>query len=107
MRFSLSNCIALGTNDMNKAADYYEKVLGYERGKSSDSWIELSSGALKVYVCHDDVTQPVFDLQVDDIDAAENYLSENGFTKAVLSDDDKELFMKDPFGYSYCISNSS
>jgi len=104
MRFKLTNCVALGTHDMTKAAEFYENVLGFERGTESDDWVELKSGALQIYVCHDDVVQPVFELETSDVPQAIEHLSQNGCERVVFDEDDSEVFMKDPFGYIYCIS---
>src|SRR5690348_13602414 len=104
MEFQLSNCIALGVSDMRKAADFYESTLGYERGKEGPAWIEMLSGALKIYLCNDNVAEPTFDLLVEDIDKAVEHLMDGGFKRVSLSAEDKEAYMRDPFGYVYCIS---
>ena len=104
MKFQLSNCVALGVSDMRKAADFYEKTLGYEKGGEGSGWIEMRSGALRIFLCNDEVGEPTFDLQVDDVDKAVEYLMDSGFKRVVFDPNDKESYMRDPYGYVYAIS---
>lgn len=97
-----SNCIALGVPDRAKAVEHYTSVVGFELVKEGSGWTELASGALRLFICADDVQEPVFDLQVPDTAAAEAELSAHGWQRVQLSPD--ELYMRDPFGYLFCIS---
>jgi hypothetical protein len=67
----------------------------------------MHSGALKIYLCNDEVNEPTFDLLVDDIDKAVEYLMDSGFKRVVFSPTDTDPFMRDPYGYLYCISKKS
>ena len=102
MRYSTSNCVALGVPNVEQALDVYVGKLGFEMGKRTDTWTELNSGALTLYIVQDDVHQPCFDIEVDDVGAAQVELSAAGFEKVELAPN--ELFMRDPFGYLFCIS---
>jgi catechol 2,3-dioxygenase-like lactoylglutathione lyase family enzyme len=104
MVFQLSNCVALGVSDMRKAAEFYEKNLGYERGKESSGWIEMRSGALRIFLCNDEVHEPTFALEVEDVDKAVEHLMDAGFKRVVFDPNDTEPFMRDPYGYLYAIS---
>lgn len=102
MKFTMSNCVALGVPDKRRAADLYRDVLGFEEVKSESNWVEVRSGSQRLFLVEDEVQVPCFDLQTEDVEAAERYLSEAGFQRVELAPG--ELFMKDPFGYIYCIS---
>jgi catechol 2,3-dioxygenase-like lactoylglutathione lyase family enzyme len=102
MRFQTSNCVAIGVPDMDQALTLYAEKLGFEITKQTKEWTELNTGALKIYLVKDEVHEPCFDLNVDDVGEAEKLLSEAGFAKVDLAPG--ELFMRDPYGYLYCIS---
>jgi catechol 2,3-dioxygenase-like lactoylglutathione lyase family enzyme len=104
MNFQMSNCIALGVPDKRKAADLYTNVLGFEEVKSESNWVEMRSGSQRIFLCEDEVAVPCFDLQTADVEAAEKHLADSGFVRVDLAPG--ELFMKDPFGYIYCISSA-
>ena len=43
--------IAIPVNDLVKAADFYENILGCQRGRASDSWIDFNLFGHQL-VCH-------------------------------------------------------
>jgi catechol 2,3-dioxygenase-like lactoylglutathione lyase family enzyme len=106
MKFEMSNCIALGVGEMLKAAEFYEGALGFERVQERPDWIELKSGQLRIFVCNDDVGEPVFDLRVGDVEASLRYLLANGFSRVVFDEDDRDVFVRDPFGYAFCLTKA-
>jgi catechol 2,3-dioxygenase-like lactoylglutathione lyase family enzyme len=103
--FRTSNCVALGVPDKQIAARHYREVLGFEEGASSDNWVEMRSGALRLFLCEDEVRLPCFDLEVEDVEAARSALAQAGWKQVDLAPND--VFMQDPFGYTYCLSAKS
>jgi catechol 2,3-dioxygenase-like lactoylglutathione lyase family enzyme len=102
MYFRTSNCVALGVPDRAEAVRLYTETLGFKLTKTHADWSEVQSGALTLYLVEDNVATPCFDLVVEDVDAARDYLASVGFTQVDLSPG--ETFMKDPFGYHFCLS---
>ena len=102
MAYELSNCIALGVGNMREAASFYERVLGYQRRHESPGFIEMHTGALRLFLCNDQVTAPTFEMLVDDIAEATEHLTKNGFKRHAEEAD--EVYMSDPFGYIYCVT---
>lgn len=102
MRFQTSNCVAIGVPDMDAALTLYAEKLGFEITKQTRDWTELKTGGLTFYLVRDDVREPCFDLTVENVDEAQQWLAEAGFQRVEISAN--ELFMRDPFGYLYCVS---
>ncbi len=102
MAYELSNCIALGVGNMSEAASFYERVLGYKRKLESPGFIEMDTGALRLFLCHDEVTAPTFEMLVDDVSEASEYLAGHGFRRQ--AEESGEVYMSDPFGYVYCVT---
>ena len=103
MTFRTSDCIAIGVSDMAAAEKFYVDVLGFEVGERWDGYVELKTGALKLYLCEDDA--PIcFEVLVDGVQAATEYLVEHGCEK----DDEEgdEVFVTDPYGLRFCVSQS-
>jgi catechol 2,3-dioxygenase-like lactoylglutathione lyase family enzyme len=105
VKFQTSNCVALGVSDKRQAADLYRDVLGFEEVKSGGNWIEMRTGALRIFLCEDEVNVPCFDLEAESVEGAEAYLTAKGFEKVDIAPG--ETFMKDPYGYIYCLSAKS
>jgi catechol 2,3-dioxygenase-like lactoylglutathione lyase family enzyme len=103
--FRTTNCIAFGANDIEAAASFYEKALGFRRIKDGDGWIELETGALRIFVTKDDGTTPTFDLSVEDVQSATQHLQESGFT--LIGAGDGENFVRDPFGNAFAVSKTT
>jgi catechol 2,3-dioxygenase-like lactoylglutathione lyase family enzyme len=70
MRFQTSNCVALGVANKREAADLYRDVLGFEEVKEGGNWIEMRTGALRIFLCEDEVRVPCFDIETEDVEAA-------------------------------------
>lgn len=102
MAYELSNCIALGVHDMRAAADFYERVLGYRRRHTSPGFIEMHTGALRLFLCNQELVAPTFEMQVEDLPKAAAYLSSNGFEQE--DEGEGEVYMRDPYGYVYCLT---
>lgn len=102
MEFKTTNSVALGVPDRRSAVEYYVGTLGFQYVKEGSNWIELSTGALRLFICDDDVKEPVFDIAVEDVGAATERLVSRGCVRVDLNAD--ETYVRDPFGYLFCIS---
>ena len=101
MRFEASNCIAVGVSDSLAAERFYVDTLGFEVCERGACYVELRSGALRLFLC-DDEDGVCFDLPVDDVPSAAAFLSEHGCK--ILKRARGEVFVVDPYGIKFCIS---
>lgn len=100
--FRTSNCVAIGVADIEAAAAHYRAVVGWEIVEEAPGWIELWTGALRIFLCADDETTPTFDLEVDDIEGATSRLIQNGWTVSPMSKE--EIYVVSPFGPTFALS---
>ena len=102
MQAMTSNDVALGVADRAKAIEFYTGILGFKLAKETAEWAELESGALKLYIVEDEVHEPCFELLVEDVDSAKAAMEAAGCKQVDLAPG--EVFMRDPFGYLFCVS---
>ncbi|MEA2553647.1 MAG: Glyoxalase-like domain [Fimbriimonadaceae bacterium] len=105
MKLGLTNCIALGVPDRSSAASLYQEAFGFEVTEVADEWTEMRGGDLRIFLCEDQVREPAFSVNVEDMDATRRRLESLGFSKADYQSD--ELFMRDPYGYVFNIYPAS
>ncbi|HZH99173.1 MAG TPA: VOC family protein [Fimbriimonadaceae bacterium] len=86
------------------AAGFYSRVLGFKRVKEGDGWVEMETGGIRLFLSEDDVKVPAFDLEVPDVEDALRELEQAGFERVVLTPGEKDTFVRDPYGYIYCLS---
>ena len=104
MRFEASNCVAVGVSDSLAAERFYVDTLGFEVGHRAAHYVELRSGALRLFLC-DDEEGVCFDLPVDSVAAATAYLNEHGCE--IYRRARGEVFVADPYGLKFCISQAT
>lgn len=96
--------IGVGSGNLQAAANYYEQVLGLQRGESSEEWIEIKSGPLTFYLVDDENGTPTFEMLVPSVDhAMENFLA-NGCKEVLIGSNSKERYIRTPYGQFICIS---
>jgi catechol 2,3-dioxygenase-like lactoylglutathione lyase family enzyme len=105
MTIRTSNCVAWGVDDISEASDFYTKTLGFREVQRGDGWIEMETGALRVFLTKDDGTTPTFDLQAEDVQAAAAALLASGFTK--LGEANGEVYVRDPYCTNFAISHKA
>lgn len=102
MNGELGPCIALGVPDLAAAEEFYGTRMRFRPGERRDNWLEMRSGPLRLYLVEDNSKMPCFELLVDDVPASRAELLAAGCE--LIRDDGNESFIRDPFGYEYCIS---
>ena len=102
----LGRNLAFGVPDKERATAFYRDVIGMSVEQKADSYVGLNGGPMTIYVCEDDVQVPAFELVVEDVQAATQFLLENGCT---LAPDihPGEVFVRDPFGYLFNVYKPS
>jgi catechol-2,3-dioxygenase len=100
--FRANNELALHVSDPDAAAEFYTRVLGCRIADRTEGWIELHSGALRLYLVRDAV--PVHDrvipsFDVADREAALRHLQAAGCTLVPVGPHSPEAsYVRDPCG---------
>ncbi len=100
--FRASNELALHVADPEAAAAFYEHALGCRIANRTEGWIEVVSGALRLYFVRDpapthDRVIPSFD--VEDREAAVRHLQAAGCTLVPIGPHSPEgFYLRDPSG---------
>jgi catechol 2,3-dioxygenase-like lactoylglutathione lyase family enzyme len=100
--YRANNELALHVADPEAAATFYERVLGCRIANRTDGWIEIASGALRLYLVRDpapthDRVIPSFD--VADREAALRHLQAAGCTLVPIGPHSPSgFYVRDPSG---------
>ena len=98
MRFTLSPNIAIELPEFDKAAAMYAKLLGVEAKQIDDHSIEIQQSGRFLYFDKHEGLRIVMELFVDDLDAARNELTSQGWTVVEWQGKGGRCYMKDPYG---------
>ncbi len=111
LTFSANNELALHVADPETAAGFYTSVLGCELVRRTPGWIELTSGALRLYLVRDpalahEAVVPSFD--VPDRAAAIAALKGAGCTLVPIGPHAPDgFYVRDPFGVLFDVIERS
>jgi predicted enzyme related to lactoylglutathione lyase len=100
--FHANNELALHVSDPDAAAAFYERALGCRIVNSTDGWIELANGMLRLYLVRDptpthDRVIPSFD--VADREEAIRHLRDAGCTLVPIGPHSPDgYYLRDPSG---------
>jgi catechol 2,3-dioxygenase-like lactoylglutathione lyase family enzyme len=100
--FRANNELALHVADPDASATFYERVLGCRIANRTEGWIELASGALRLYLVRDpspthDRVIPSFD--VADREVALQHLQAEGCTLVPIGPHSPDgFYLRDPSG---------
>jgi catechol 2,3-dioxygenase-like lactoylglutathione lyase family enzyme len=98
--FSSNNRVAIHLEDITAAENFYTNVMKFRLLTRSEEYLEYDTGHFLLYVNRDLNTQPpIPSFTVKDIEAARRFLLENGC--AILRQDERSLYFRDPFGITY------
>ncbi|WP_108671635.1 DUF899 family protein [Peribacillus acanthi] len=98
--FHLTNNIAIGVSDYEKALSFYQDVLGFKLEQSFPNETKFSMGGSNFYIENTDVQYTYFEFYVDQIEPAKKMLLENScIITHVYSD--KSMLVADPFGLKF------
>lgn len=101
MRFRFSNRMAIGSTS-KASVDIYQDVFGLEVKTGDDGYDFVDMAPMIAYVEKDaGFTGPVFELLVDDVEAARDYLVPKGFQVLRWEGVGGACFVEDPNGVRY------
>ena len=98
-----SNCVAVGVPDLEAALEYYSAVFGFNEVDRGSDWIEIKTGALRLFLCPEDGRGPCFDIQTGDVPNVVKTIVESGGEHYMDLKD--ESFVQDKYGVCFCVSN--
>lgn len=104
MKFKMSTNIAVETGDVTSAKAFYSDVLGFKLKEDQEDFAELDASPLCMFIQDDpDVKGVVMELFVDDLEAAREYLVENGCRIIRWKGKGDDCYIEDPFGLRFNI----
>jgi len=99
MKVKMSPNVAIRTREPDKAHEFYSKVLGFPHRPENTTHVDLDADPLNLFVIEDsELSGPVMELFVDDLEAARERLVEHGCVVLRWRGKGKDCYIRDPFG---------
>ncbi|TQR19367.1 DUF899 family protein [Psychrobacillus vulpis] len=98
--FQLTNNVAIGVKDFEKAIKFYINVLGMQMEKTVGNEMKLSISGTNFYVEKSDHNNTFFEFAVEDFESAKELLLQNN---CIITQEysDKSLMLEDPYGLKF------
>ena len=104
MIFKMSPNVAVRTERLSEAVEFYSKVLGFENRSDDPDLADLDADPLRMFVIEDqEIRGPVMELFVDDLEKARHILVANGCQVLRWRGKGQDCYVKDPFGVIFNI----
>ena len=104
MKYRMSPNIAVRTHQFPEAVDFYTRVIGFYDRSENPELADLDAKPLNIFVIGDDeISGPVLELFVDDLEAARDELVANGCKVLRWRGKGQDCYIEDPFGVIYNI----
>ena len=104
MKFRMSPNIAVRTAAFTDAVDFYTKVIGFTNRSEDPELADLDAKPINIFVIGDDeISGPVLELFVDDLEVARDELVANGCKVLRWRGKGQDCYIEDPFGVIYNI----
>jgi catechol 2,3-dioxygenase-like lactoylglutathione lyase family enzyme len=99
MKIRMSPNVAIRTTEPEKAYTFYTKVLGFPHRTDNSTHVDLNADPLNLFIIADDeISGPVMELFVEDLDEARDKLVEQGCTVIRWRGKGQDCYVRDPFG---------
>ena len=104
MKIRMSPNVAVRHKQFSAAMDFYSGVLGFENRSSDPELGDFAAGPINLFVLADqELSGPVMELFVEDLDEARKYLEANGCKVLRWRGKGQDCYIQDPFGVIYNI----
>ena len=104
MTFRMSPNVAVRTQQVAEALDFYTNILGFQNRSGDPELAGLDASPLNLLVIADpEIEGPVMELFVDDLEAARETLVANGCEILRWRGKGQDCYVKDPFGVIFNI----
>lgn len=99
MEFQMSPNVAVRTTEYAAAVAFYTEVLGFPDRSDKADLVDLDASPLNLFIIEDEeISGPVMELFVDDLEAARDELLANGCKILRWRGKGQDCYIKDPFG---------
>lgn len=104
MVFKMSPNVAVRTEHLSEAVEFYSKILGFENRSDDLQLADLDADPLRLFVIEDqEFRGPVMELFVDDLEKARQTLVANGCQVLRWRGKGQDCYVQDPFGVIFNI----
>jgi catechol 2,3-dioxygenase-like lactoylglutathione lyase family enzyme len=104
MKYRMSPNVAVRTERFADAVRFYAQVLGFANRSSDPELGDHDASPIRLFVLADDeVSGPVMELFVDDLEAAKEDLLANGCEIVRWRGKGQDCYVRDPFGVMFNI----
>ncbi len=102
MEYRMSPNLAVRTTRTAAAVDFYARVLGFPIRADDPEVTEIGADPLTLFVIEDDeISGPVMELLVDDLEAARDELVAKGCEVLRWRGKGQDCYLRDPFGVTF------
>ena len=101
MPFKFSKCICLQVPDLNRALEFYTKVMGLEVVHWEDDSAELQAGQCRLFLDKGKLMGPIIEFLVPYVESAKVELVEAGCEVVQWEGKGGRCYMRDPFGFVF------
>jgi catechol 2,3-dioxygenase-like lactoylglutathione lyase family enzyme len=99
MKFRISPNVAVRTRQVADAVEFYSQVLGFPDRSSDPDQADLDASPLNLFIIKDhEISGPVMELFVDDLDQARDELLAHGCKVLRWRGKGQDCYIQDPFG---------
>jgi len=104
MNFKMSPNVAVRTDQFSEAVGFYANILGFPNRSVDPALGNHDASPLNLFVIEDhEISGPVMELLVDDLDNAKEELIANGCEVIRWRGKGQDCYMRDPFGIIFNI----
>lgn len=98
--FQLTNNIAIGVKDYEKAIEFYENIIGMQKEEMMQNEAKFSISGTNFYIEESDQNNTFFEFAVEDFESTKKTLLDNGCT-ITEEFSNTSVMVKDPFGMKF------
>ncbi len=99
MNFKMSPNVAVRTQHVSEAIEFYSNTLGFTIRSSNDGEADLDADPINLFIIDDpEISGPVLELFVDDLERARDNLVDNGCRVLRWRGKGQDCYIQDPFG---------
>lgn len=101
MSFKFSRCVCLQTPDMDKAVEFYSKILGLKIVHREEGTVEMKAEPFKIFLDKGEFLGPIMEFLVPDVENARKELLEAGCQIVRWEGKGGCCYVRDPFGFVF------
>jgi predicted enzyme related to lactoylglutathione lyase len=99
MKFTMSPNVAVRTDKMPEAVEFYSNVLGFKDRSAKPDLADLNANPMNLFIIEDqEINGPVMELFVDNLEEARDELLAHGCKVLRWRGKSQDCYIQDPFG---------